>query len=261
MHRSVIACAAAMLASVMAPQAVLAEAGESEAATLPPLLVILAHPDDEVIIAPALARTARSGRAVHIFFATSGEAGPGESGLKPGSALARLREDEARCSARALGIAEPTFWDLGDGKLGILARESDSSANRVLERIRAAIAAHGPGQIMTFGPDGGYGHSDHRMVSALVSQVVQDMGEARPELLFAAIAKGTLPPIPELQRWATTAPDLISHTMLYEPRDLAATNAAVGCYESQFSPQVRSALATVFDQSIWRGTVKFRSGL
>ncbi len=260
MHRSTLAFAVAMLACVTLPGTALARDDESQATTLPPLLVILAHPDDEVIIAPALARIARIGREVHIAYATSGNAGPGESGLKLGSALARLREEEARCSARALGIAQPVFWDLGDGKLGTLARGEDSPANQALSLIRQAIATHGPGQIMTFGPDGGYGHSDHRMVSALVSQVVQGMGEARPELLFAAIADGTLPPIPELQRWATTAPDLISHTVFYEPSDLAAANAAVGCYESQFSPQVRSALAAVFDQSIWRGTVKFRSG-
>lgn len=261
MHRSAFALAAAMLVGVMAPEGTLAQDRQDQTAALPPVLVILAHPDDEVILAPALARIGRTGRQVHIAFATSGDAGPGESDLKPGSALARLREGEARCAARALGIAEPAFWDLGDGRLGILARESDSPANRALELIREAIAMHAPGQIMTFGPDGGYGHADHRMISALVSQVVQEMDEARPELLFAAIAKGTLPPIPELQRWATTAPDLISHTMLYEPRDLAAANAAVGCYESQFTPQVRSALAAVFDQSIWRGTVKFRGGL
>ncbi|QUL37052.1 PIG-L family deacetylase [Erythrobacter sp. JK5] len=261
MHRSVLAFAAAMLVAVMTPGAALTQESDSHDGPLPPLLVILAHPDDEVIIAPALARIARTGREVRIAFATSGDAGPGESGLEPGTALARLREEEARCSARALGIAEPVFWDLGDGKLSILARSEDSPANQALDLIRRAIAQHGPGQVMTFGPDGGYGHSDHRMVSALVSQAVQGMGEARPELLYAAIAEGTLPPIPELQRWATTAPDLISHTVLYEPLDLAAAQAATGCYESQFSAEVRAALATVFDQSIWRGTVKFRSGL
>lgn len=230
-------------------------------APLPPLLVILAHPDDEITIAPALARIARIGRDVRIVFATSGDAGPGESGLERGAQLARLREDEARCSAKALGIAEPTFWNLGDGTLGSLARAPDSAANRAITLIRQGIAEIQPGMVMTWGPDGGYGHSDHRMVSALVSQVVQSMTDARPELLFTMIEDGTLPPIPELQSWATSAPELASHTVLYEPRDLAATNTAIQCYESQFPPEIRAAIGSVFDQSIWRGTVKFRNGL
>ena len=60
----------------------------------PSILAILAHPDDELTFAPVLARVAREGGEVTIVFATSGDVGPGVSGMQPGAALAALREGE-----------------------------------------------------------------------------------------------------------------------------------------------------------------------
>ncbi|MEO0698802.1 MAG: PIG-L family deacetylase, partial [Pseudomonadota bacterium] len=99
---------------------------EAPARSSPPgVLVILAHPDDEITIAPVLTRIARDGGKVTLIFATSGSAGPGISGMAPGEDLARLREDEGRCAAFALGLDEPIFWQLGDGELATLARVPD----------------------------------------------------------------------------------------------------------------------------------------
>ena len=56
-------------------------------ADAPSILAILAHPDDELTIAPVLARTARSGGDVTLIFATSSEA-PGPSCPRNGVARA-----------------------------------------------------------------------------------------------------------------------------------------------------------------------------
>ncbi len=224
----------------------------------PSVLAILAHPDDEITIAPVLARIARSGGEVTLIFATSGDAGPGLSGLEPGERLARRREREGRCAAFALGLDEPTFWRLGDGTLGTLARAPDSSAKQSLERIKAAIEETKPEVIMTWGPDGGYGHSDHRMISALVTQAVAGMGRGRPDLLYAAfpqVSEGTLP---QFESWATTHPDLLTDRIRYQPDDLAATEAALGCYESQFPSQARTALIPLLHTRVWQGSIHFR---
>ena len=45
------------------------------------VLVVVAHPDDELFMAPAIAGEARSGSRVIIVYATSGDAGPGVSGM------------------------------------------------------------------------------------------------------------------------------------------------------------------------------------
>ncbi|WP_296719310.1 PIG-L family deacetylase [Erythrobacter sp.] len=223
------------------------------------VLVVLAHPDDELVIAPALAAMRRDGAQVRIAFATSGDAGPGESGMAPGAELAQVREGEARCSAAALGLGEPEFWRLGDGTLGSSARGPDSPAAQVLARIGAAIAANRPGMVITWGPDGGYGHVDHRMVSALTVQAAQAMPEAeRPIMLHPAIRTGTAPAIPQLESWATTAPELVQYGLAYTPADLAAAKTAAACHVTQFDEASRAGMMPLFDATIWQGKVHFR---
>lgn len=224
----------------------------------PSILAILAHPDDEITIAPVLARTAREGGEVTLVFATSGDAGPGVSGLEPGEELAALREDEGRCAAFALGIDQPIYWQMGDGKLSEMARTPGSAANDMVDRIASLIEIQQPQVIMTWGPDGGYGHADHRMVSNAVTQVVQAMAESRPSLLYAAFpaTEGTI--LQGFEGWATISPDLVTDRIRYQLADLETTRAAIDCYQSQFDETARSYLPSILHQDVWQGTVHFR---
>ncbi len=224
----------------------------------PSILVILAHPDDEVTIAPILARAARDGADISLVFATSGDAGPGTSSLEPGEELARLREGEALCAASALGLEDPIFWDLGDGTLADQPRDPNSASRQALAKITAIVAQKRPQVIMTWGPDGGYGHGDHRMISAAVTQVVQGMEGRRPDLLYSAIPAGSRPDLPEFEAWATTAPSLVTDRLSYQPQDVEAAASAIDCYKSQFSEEARAALAPLLHRTIWRGSVHFR---
>ncbi|UAB78658.1 PIG-L family deacetylase [Erythrobacter sp. SCSIO 43205] len=238
--------------------------GQPRAGTgAPSVLAIVAHPDDELVFAPALARIAREGGEVTLVFATSGDQGPGVSGLEPGDALADLREDEARCSAFALGLEEPIYWRLGDGTLATQARNTQTAMRDMGERIAGLIALHDPSVIMTWGPDGGYGHADHRITSSAVTQIVQAMGPDRPDLLYAAFplsegGEDDSDAPPGFEGWARTHPSLITDRIAYEPFDLDAAMAAVNCYESQFDGAARQALAGTLHQQVWRGKVAFR---
>lgn len=221
------------------------------------VVVMLAHPDDELPLAPALAALARQGDFVTIIHATPGDAGPGVSTLAPGAELAEVRRGEAECAGRALGAAVVGNLGFGDGQLSGQARGSA----RQPESLAAAVAEHvaGADLVLSWGPDGGYGHADHRMVSAVTTQIVQAMpaGE-RPLLLYFGIPAGTLPPVAELQDWAVTDPALLAERIAYSAEDLAAARAATQCHVTQFAPEVRAVLADLFDQSIWRGAVHFR---
>jgi LmbE family N-acetylglucosaminyl deacetylase len=175
---------------------------------IPSVLAILSHPDDEIIIAPVLARIARERGEVTLVFATSGDAGPGTSGLAKGDELGELRESEARCSAFALGLEEPIFWQLGDGTLANEARNTQEGMRDMGERIANLIAVQQPTVVMTWGPDGGYGHADHRMTSSAVTQIVQAMGPRRPDLLYAAFpaTQSEENELPGFDGWARTHP-------------------------------------------------------
>jgi len=227
---------------------------------VPSVLAILSHPDDELIMAPALARIAREKGEVTLVFATSGDAGPGNSGLEKGKELAALREKEARCSAFALGLEDPIFWRFGDGMLASKARNTDEQMRDMGERIAGLVALHQPKVIMTWGPDGGYGHADHRMTSSAVTQVVQAMGPERPDLLYAAFPapQNDEEGVPGFEGWARIHPSLATDRIAYEIPDLNATIAAADCYESQFDASVRRVLAGTLHERVWRGKVSFR---
>jgi LmbE family N-acetylglucosaminyl deacetylase len=87
---------------------------ESAMTDAPALLVIGAHPDDCEITAGGIAAltAARGGRVLHLSL-TNGDKGHQTLG---GAALARIRRDEARAAAAAVG-AESIVLDTHDGEL------------------------------------------------------------------------------------------------------------------------------------------------
>jgi len=229
----------------------------------PRILAIFAHPDDETVAAPALADAARRGAHVRIAYATQGDLSAPETSLTPGPEIAALRSEEARCASRALGLSAPTLLDFGDGQLGKVARPPWAPLRSLQESLAALIAEEKPDIVITWGPDGGYGHPDHRLVGAVATQIVAAIIEDRPVLLYPAMASGTLPPIPELvaMGWAETAPDLLSVRARYAPEAVTAAAQAFACHASQYDTATRTALIPALAASVWQGGVPFRPAL
>lgn len=221
------------------------------------VLAVFAHPDDELVVAPALAALARQGAEITIIHATSGDQGPGVTDLPRGPELGRVRSMEAFCAVDALGARASADLNLGDGQLGVGAHHEGSPARRLADHLGAYLGK--TGLVITWGPDGGYGHADHRIVSAVVTQLIQAMPAGkRPALLYPGIRAGTLPPVPEMQDWAVTDPALLTERIAYSAEDLAAARTAVQCHKTQFTAEQRAGLADLFDQTVWQGAVHFR---
>lgn len=221
------------------------------------VLVVLAHPDDELTMAPAIAALTRQGALVMMAYATAGDAGPGVSDHSPGEELAKVRLQEAACAGKALGSPMLESFGLADGRLGIDVHRDGSPAAGLLQRLQPLVSFST--LVLTWGPDGGYGHGDHRMVSALTTQIVQAMpASERPKLLYVGIPAGSLPPVPEMARWATTDPALLTESIAYAPADLAAAKAAAMCHVTQFPEAARQGMMGLFDATMWRGRVHFR---
>jgi len=132
------------------------------------LMAVLAHPDDETLgCGGTLARYSSEGIETHVLTATRGQSGRHGPGEHPGKeVLGRIREAEEREAARRLGVHEVSFLDYMDGAL--------DRADPV--EAAGAIAAHlrrvRPQVVMSFGPDGAYGHPDHIAVSQLATAAV-----------------------------------------------------------------------------------------
>ena len=121
------------------------------------LLAVFAHPDDEAFgTGGTLARYASLGCDVTLVTATRGEAGGiSEPGLATAANLPDVRERELRCACQAYGIHSPLFLDYLDGQLAVVHQgQAVGKLVRILRQIRPQV-------LITFGPDGIYGHYDH----------------------------------------------------------------------------------------------------
>src|SRR5512133_2294533 len=232
------------------------------------LLAIFAHPDDETWVGPVLARYARSGDKVYLAIATKGEKGvSAHAGIPAGEPLAAARHAEAVCACRQLGIEPPIFFDFNNRELdtGSTAREVQQKLHTLAERIRELIKRLGPEVIVTWGPEGGYGHPDHRLVSDAVTEVVQSESPGR-SLYYV----GTTPdqakllnvwpserPGGWLDGWPGVDAAYLPVTISYTDKDRDAYHRALECHKSQFTPEGFTKLEQALDQG-WSGRVSFR---
>ena len=126
------------------------------------LMCVLAHPDDESLgTGGTLAKYAAEGVETFLVTATRGERGRyGDGGERPAPEIVgRLREAELCAAAKELGVREVSMLGYPDGALDTVdpARAQEAIASH-FRRIR-------PDVVITFGPEGAYGHPDHIAIS------------------------------------------------------------------------------------------------
>ena len=224
------------------------------------LLAIFAHPDDEVLVAPLLSAYARRGTRVHLVIVTDGEKGvSAHAGIPAGPKLAQIRADEARCSCRALGIDAPTLLGFKDGELGSIVTPAWRHLGDVRLRIAKVLEEFRPDAIVTFGPDGGYGHPDHRLVGALVTELVEGAAPGAPAILaYPGFPKDRLEKAPQTGfPWVPTDARFLTVRVPYEAADVAAARAALGCHKSQF-PEAQIEPLVQFMNGLLGGRVYLR---
>jgi LmbE family N-acetylglucosaminyl deacetylase len=128
------------------------------------MLVVGAHPDDETFTTGGLmARGVLSGDRVVCVTATRGEGGSQDAERWPPAEMGRIREVELRRCLDVLGVREHHWLDYIDGRCDAV---DDDEA---IAKIRALIEEAQPDSVLTFGPDGMTGHTDHKRVSAWTS--------------------------------------------------------------------------------------------
>ena len=145
----------------------------------PRIMAVLAHPDDESLgLGGTLAKYASEGNDVFLLTATRGDSGRFrgyrlDEDQHPGPLmLANIRERELRAAASVLGVREVSILDYHDQQL--------DCAN--LREVVATIAGHirriQPDVVLTFGPDGAYGHPDHIAISQFTTAAVVAAADA-----------------------------------------------------------------------------------
>ena len=211
------------------------------------LMAVFAHPDDESLGAGGtLAKYASEGVEVAIVTATPGDAGrfhghrPGDPQHPGPVELARIREAELRAAAAALGVRDVSCLDYRDGQLDRAdPRQVVADIVRHVHRVR-------PDVVVTFGPDGSYGHPDHiaisqfttaAMVAAANTHVVSKLYYmAWPASIWAAYEHAIqklVSTVDGVERQATPWPDWAVTTVIDTREVWPAVWRAVSCHQSQ----------------------------
>ena len=161
------------------------------------LLVLLAHPDDEAFgSAGSFAFLTDRGATVTLIDATRGEAGEiSDPMLATPQNLGEVREQELRTAMERVGVTDVRFLDYRDS--GMAGTEENKNPRAFMNANPADVAAQlrdviddlKPDAALTFGPDGIYGHPDHKMISRTATAAVLTATWETPALYYFVIAR------------------------------------------------------------------------
>ncbi len=141
------------------------------------LLGLFAHPDDEQVMSGMFAQAASEGIRTGLVCATRGEAGqihPSVEATREN--IGQVREGELRAAAVVCGIKDLWFLDYrNSGWVGT--PDNDDPTNfhnadhdQALGKIVAIVREFKPTIMVTFDPQGGYGHLDHLRIHKLATE-------------------------------------------------------------------------------------------
>ena len=227
-------------------------------------MAVFAHADDEMVISPLLARYAREGHPIYLVIATKGELGvTRHANIPKGDSLAARRVLEASCAARNLGIPEPIHLGFGDGSLA-----KDFTAGPLQKKIDSIFSLYKPNIVITWGPDGGYGHMDHRLVHNVVTEIFQSGRNPYSQRLFyAGFPANAINSIPKLKTdlgnyfinfWKPVKDEYLNVRVRVSAADKANAFKALECYTSQFTAEHMQDINTMLLQG-GKDTVYLRS--
>jgi LmbE family N-acetylglucosaminyl deacetylase len=228
-------------------------------------MAVLAHPDDESLgFGGTLAKYAAEGVDVFLVTATRGDGGryrghrPGDSQHPGAVALAKIRETELRAAAAALGVRQVSLLDYQDQQL------DSADPGAAVSSIAGHIRSIQPDVVVTFGPDGAYGHPDHiaicqfttaAIVSAADSSVSKLYYLAWPESAWAAYQaafRKLISTVDGVERQATPWPDWAITTVIDTREFWSTVWRAISCHESQITAYERlKNLSPAHHEALW----------
>ena len=158
-----------------------------------------------------------------------------------------MRADEARCAASELGAQPPILLGFPDGTLGDYS-EDKGLLYRLTDRLVATLESIRPDAIVTWGPDGGYGHPDHRLVSSITTQLVRAGAPGTTERLFymniPVEAMRAMYPGRAEPPWLVPRAKYLTVRVPFAPQDFAAARRAMACHRTQFTDEMIQRITT-----------------
>jgi LmbE family N-acetylglucosaminyl deacetylase len=153
------------------------------------LLAIFAHPDDETFgLAGCFAMYRSRGIRCALITASCGEAGEISDlvHINPED-LCDARADELKQAMKAVGVDEVNILGYADGRV------SQADPQEITGRIVRLVRQMRPDVIVTFGPEGIYGHPDHIAIHKYGTRAFHEAAQANsfPEQLEQGLSVHT----------------------------------------------------------------------
>lgn len=138
------------------------------------LMAIFAHPDDEAFgTGGTLTKYASEGVDVHLVIATRGEVGQiANPDLQLSQPLSVVREQELREACQAYGVRHLHLLGYVDGQTTMV------PPSEAVYKIVALMRRVKPQVVLSFGPEGIYGHFDHLAVHRWATAAVELAAES-----------------------------------------------------------------------------------
>jgi LmbE family N-acetylglucosaminyl deacetylase len=145
------------------------------------LVVVAAHPDDEVLLAGGtLAACGAAGIQTAVVCLTRGESGPiADPALATRATLGAVRLRELRAACAELGVSFVKCYRREDGNL----RWSDRTG--IARQLAGLLASRRPEAVITFGEDGLYYHADHVATYDLTLSAMRRLSD--PPVLYRSV--------------------------------------------------------------------------
>ncbi|PYU00052.1 MAG: hypothetical protein DMG38_09195 [Acidobacteria bacterium] len=138
------------------------------------VLIVVGHPDDDVEVAPYLAQLIEEQhKRAAVVYATRGNSGGNAAGPEQASALADVREMEARHSLASYGITDAWFLHGSDTPGGDVLRSLEAWGHgQALEEVVRLVRITRPEVILTWLPNYvvGENHEDHQGAGVLATE-------------------------------------------------------------------------------------------
>ena len=174
------------------------------------LLVVLAHPDDEIFHGGILAHLSERGVRVTLVCATDGDAGKPHPSVGHVEDLGALRVEELKLSCERLGLEPPVLLRFHDSGRKEHRRHDDPHALANVDMldveaaVRRIIADVKPQVLLTFEPHGGYYHPDHVAIQRAATAAFFSSGvlacEAPQRLFYASMLRDVFVKLQEASR-------------------------------------------------------------
>lgn len=217
------------------------------------ILGIFSHPDDENMIGHVLAKYARLGHKVFIIIATDGKNGTRVTTIPAGDSLGILRQQESISACEKLKINPPIFLNIErlDTKFGV--RSYLNGRKKLMEKLKMYLQQLQPDVLLTFGPDGEYGHSEHIVTGAVVAELLLREGWVdKYPLYFPVDIKED---VVEDNDLGYVDREYLNLRVHYSDEDEKKMFEAAKCYVTQFTPEeVRELIES---ESSNRANIKF----